>query len=307
MRNSIALILAAALAWSANSALAQDTETESTDTAESTEATEEEAVEEMPVYKDVDATTVVATVNGVEITLGHVILLRTELPEQYLSAPDDILFEAILDQLVEQTLLGATIEEDPLEVKLTLENEERALRAGAAIQDALSEEPAEEDFQAAYDEAFAEFPEEPEFNASHILVETEEEANALVTELAEGADFAALAKEKSTGPSGPNGGELGWFQRGQMVPEFEQAVMALEAGEVSAPVLTQFGWHVIILNEERIVQPPSLDEVRGEIAQQLQSQIINETVDALRVDAEVERFVDDVDPAQIKNIDLILE
>ena len=299
MRYITAAIAAAALSLTSFTAIAQETD--------STEATEETTAEAAPEYKDVDASTVIATVNGVDITLGHVILLRTELPEQYLTAPDDILFEAIVDQLIEQELLSGTITEDPREITLTIENETRALRAGAAIQTALLDAPAEEEYQAAYDAAMADFPEEPEFNASHILVETEEEASAIVTELEEGADFADLAKQKSTGPSGPDGGALGWFGLGQMVSEFETAVTALEPGQVSAPVQTQFGWHVILLNETRMVAPPTLDEVRDQITQQLQRERIDATINAIREDSTVETFTTDVDPAAIKDLTLITE
>lgn len=254
-----------------------------------------------------DASTVLATVDGVDITLGHVILLRTDLPEQYLSAPDDVLFEGILDQLIEQTLLGSMVTEDPLEVTLTLENERRTLMAGAAIAHTLGDEPTEEEYQAAYDEAYADFPVEPEFNASHILVETEDVAKELVIALEEGADFAELAAEKSTGPSGPEGGTLGWFGLGQMVGEFEEAVQLLEVGEVSPPVETQFGWHVLILNDIRETAPPTLEEVRGNMGQRIQGQRIEAKLIELREAATIELKSEGIDPALIKNIDLVTE
>ncbi len=303
MRYTTAVISAAALSLTAWCANAQDAE-QVTETAPEI-ASEETA--DAPVYKDVDASTVVATVNGVDITLGHVILLRTELPEQYLSAPNNILFPAILDQLIEQQLLGGTVTDEPIEVQLSVENERRALLAGAAIQRALAEEPAEEEYQAVYDEAFADYEGEPEYNASHILVETEQEAADLVQQLTDGADFAELAKTASIGPSGPNGGELGWFGLGQMVQEFEAAVVELEVGQVSAPVQTQFGWHVIILNDSRITVPPTLDEVRGQIAQQLQRERIDATIEALTEGAQIERFIEDVNPESIADIGLVID
>ncbi len=295
MRYLTAAIAAAAVSLTSFTAIAQEAE----------EATEEMAMETPEYRTDVDASTVLATVNGVDITMGHVILLRLELPEQYLSAPDDILFEAILDQLIEQELLSASITEEPNEIKFAMDNELRALRAGAGIQQALGDEPTDAEFQAAYDDAFAEFEGQPEYNASHILVETEEEAQALVTELEGGADFAALAMEKSIGPSGPNGGELGWFGLGQMVAEFENAVTELEVGAISGPIQTQFGWHVIILNDQRTTEPPALEEVKGELAQMLQQDRITAAIEALRTDAAIEMFVDDVDPAAMKDFDLI--
>lgn len=254
---------------------------------------------------DVNAETVVAVVNGTEITMGHVILLRTQLPEQYLTAPDDILFEGILEQLIDQTLLGATVGGDSLELRLTMENEARALRAATAIDAVINRAFSDEEIQNAYDEAYGNLPAEPEFNASHILVETEEEAKALIVALEGGADFAEMAKEKSTGPSGPNGGELGWFGLGMMVAPFETAVLGLETGQISAPVQTQFGWHVLILNDKRDTPAPALETVIGEITQTLQQEAIEAKVVELRDGASVERMIDGIDPAMIKNLDLL--
>ena len=254
---------------------------------------------------EVNAETVVAVVNGTEITMGHVILLRTQLPEQYLSAPDDILFEGILEQLIDQTLLGDTIDGDTLELRMTLENEARALRAAIAIDGVISQPFSDEAIAAAYDEAYGNLPAEPEFNASHILVETVEEADTLIVALNGGADFAELAKEKSTGPSGPNGGELGWFGLGMMVAPFEEAVLGLEVGQISGAVQTQFGWHVLILNDKRDVPPPALETVIGEITQSLQQVALDDKVNELRVGASVETMVEGIDPVEIKNLGML--
>lgn len=256
---------------------------------------------------DVGAETVLAIVNGTEITMGHVILLRTQLPEQYLSAPDDVLFDGILDQLIDQTLLGATLTKETLEIRLTLENEERAIRAAAVIDEIIEQEFSDEVVQAAYEEAYGNLPEVPEFNASHILVETEEEAKALIAELEAGADFAELAKEKSTGPSGPNGGSLGWFGLGMMVAPFEAAVLEMEEGQISAPVQTQFGWHVLILNEKRNQPAPTLADVMGDLEITLQQTAIEDTVQDLRDGASIEMMVEGVDPAIMKNFDLLYQ
>ena len=136
-----------------------------------------------------------------------------------------------------------------------------------------------------------------EFNAAHILVETEEEAKALKAELDGGADFATLAKEKSVGPSGPNGGDLGWFGVGMMVKPFEDAVVGLEPGQVSDPVQTQFGWHVIKLNETRDAAAPSLDEKREELEGELRSAAVESHVRELTEGAEIVKMVDGIDPA----------
>ena len=145
-----------------------------------------------------------------------------------------------------------------------------------------------------------------EYNASHILVETEEEAVAVKAEIDAGADFAATAREKSTGPSGPNGGQLGWFGAGAMVPSFEAAVIALEVGEVSNPVQTQFGWHIIILNETRTPDAPTLEEVRDELLQNVRDTAVEEYVASLTAEAQIDQSgAADVDPSVLSDLTLV--
>jgi len=147
-----------------------------------------------------------------------------------------------------------------------------------------------------------------EYNAAHILVETQDEATALVEQLSNGADFAELAKEKSTGPSGPNGGDLGWFGTGAMVAPFEEAVVALSVGEVSQPVETQFGWHVILLKQDRIASAPSLDEVRADLSQRLQREAVDSYVADLLEGADITPAdLSAIDPSIISNYELLSE
>lgn len=264
-----------------------------------------------PVFADgheADPNQVVATVNGTDITLGHMIVLKQRLPQQYQQLAPEVLFEGILDQLVQQTLLGQQVDGLSNGSRLTLENEERALKASDEIRNVVTAATTDEALQAAYDAAYGAAEPETEYNASHILVETEEEAAALVTELEGGADFAELAKEHSTGPSGPGGGELGWFGKGSMVAPFEEAVLAAEVGTVSGPVQTQFGWHVIKLNETRIKDAPALEEVRNQLVDDASRAAIELRVSELEKDADVTRITaEDVDPALLDNIELLEE
>ncbi|MEL6799606.1 MAG: peptidylprolyl isomerase [Pseudomonadota bacterium] len=255
------------------------------------------------------ADTVVATVGGTELTLGHMIVLRSRLPEQYQQLPDDVLFEGILDQIIQQAVVGASVGELSRENALAIENEERALLASQLIDDVATEALTDEALQAAYDETYGSVEPETEFNASHILVETEEEARALIEELDGGADFAALAQEHSTGPSGPNGGSLGWFGMGMMVPPFEAAVVELEPGSFSEdPVQTQFGWHVLILNETRLKDAPALEAVRDELAAQVQRQAVDARVAELTEAADVTRAdITGIDPAVLREMSLVAE
>jgi len=252
------------------------------------------------------ASTVVATVNGEEITVGHLITARARLPQQYQTMEDSVLFDGLLDQLVRQTLLAQALGDDvPPRALITLENERRSLLAGEVIDRLMGEATTEAAIKELYDATYADAPDEREFNASHILVETEEEANALLTALESGTDFAELAREKSTGPSGPNGGSLGWFGTGQMVKPFEDAVLSLEDGAVSAPVQTQFGWHVVKLNESRAKSAPALDEVRDQITSQIQSNAVDAELERLMSTAEVTQTKDGIDPSVLSNYDLL--
>ena len=246
--------------------------------------------------------------NGTEITLGHMLVLRQRLPQQYQQLPPDVLFNGILDQLVQQTLLGEGVDTLSNTSQITLDNEERALRAAEELRRVVDAAMTDEAIQQAYDEAFGSADPETEYNASHILVETEEEAATLVTDLAGGADFAEQAIEKSAGPSGPRGGELGRFGTGAMVAPFEEAVVALEVGMVSAPVETQFGWHVIKLNETRIKEAPSLDDVRGQLQEGIQTQAIEARVSEVTEGAEITRTtIEEIDPTILNDMSLLEE
>ncbi|SPJ23219.1 peptidylprolyl isomerase [Palleronia abyssalis] len=252
-----------------------------------------------------DASTVVATVNGTDITLGHMVAMRERLPQQYQSMDDATLYEGILEQLIQQTALGGQSDGLSRRGELVIENERRALVAAEVLQRLATDTITEEDVQQAYDAQYGSAEPAQEYNASHILVETEEEAQTLIDELEGGADFAELARENSTGPSGPSGGELGWFGPGAMVQPFDEAVQGMEVGAVAGPVQTQFGWHVIQLNEVREQSAPPLDEVRGEIEGQLQIEAVESLVTSAVEDAEVTRPETEIDPGTIREQGLL--
>ena len=254
-----------------------------------------------------NANTVIATVNGKSITLGHMIVARAILPEQYQQLPNKVLFEGILKQLVEQTLLADSFDGTlPKRIPISLENEQRSLIAGETLEAVLSQALSEDAVKAAYDAQYADVEPTQEYNASHILVETEEEALAIQAEVVSGVDFAKVAKEKSTGPSGPNGGSLGWFSKGAMVPSFEAAVVSLEVGAVSAPVQTQFGWHVIILNETRNTIAPELDAIRAEIEATLREAAVTTKIEELRQEATIDQSgAEAIDPSILSDFSIV--
>ena len=258
--------------------------------------------------EEIGPDTVVARVGTTEITLGHMIVLRSQLPEEYRQLPDDVLYQAVLDQLIRQSaVVEAAGGELSLGAKLALENERRSFVAGEALSRVAEEAVTDEAVQKAYDATYSDAEPTREYHAAHILVASEDEAKAIKAELDDGADFAELAKEKSTGPSGPNGGDLGWFSEGMMVKPFEDAVVALEAGAVSDPVETQFGWHVIKLYDVRMKDAPPLNDVRDELVQQIQRDAMETALEKYTAEADVTRVDVEVDPAILKNNDLVGE
>lgn len=260
------------------------------------------AVAAAQAQEQATAETVLATVNGEAITAGHLLLMRGQLPEQYQSLPDESLFDGLLDQAIQQALLSQQVEEMGRAAELSLENDARAIRANIEIQRLIAEAVTPEVLQAAYEERFANAEPSREYNAAHILVDSEEEAAALKVQADAGTDFAQLARQNSTGPSGPNGGDLGWFGAGMMVPAFETAVVGMEPGQVSNPVQTQFGWHVIKLGETRLQDAPPLSEVEGELISDIQQQAISARLNEIEATADVSRVeATEVAPAFLSN------
>jgi len=250
--------------------------------------------------------TVVSTVNGVNITLGEMIALRETLAEQYQSLPDDVLFNGILEQLIQQEVLRQSVTEMSTRHTANLENQTRGYVSGVAMEAVVLKAVTDEALQAAYDARFKDAAPQTEYSAAHILVNTVEEAEALKTKLAEGADFAELAKVSSidTG-SGAQGGELGWFGLGMMVKPFEDAVVAAKVGEVACPVQSEFGFHLILVREARIAENPTLDQLRDELAAEIENAAIQALVDNLTAAATVTRSEEGIDPTILKNSTLI--
>lgn len=181
------------------------------------------------------------------------------------------------------------------EVAAQIEQQTRAVIASAAIQEELKAHPVSDaDLKKMYDDKTAGAGKE--FKARHILVEDEAKAKQLIAELDKGADFSELAKKASTGPSGKNGGDLGWFSPQQMVKPFSDAVAGLEKGAYTkTPVKTQFGWHVIILDDTREVTPPPFDQVKGQLQALVQNQRIQGYIRQLRQQADIQIKMDEAD------------
>lgn len=224
---------------------------------------------------------VVAKVGDAEITEADMAFAAQDLGQELQRFPPTQWRKLLLDVMIDMELMAhaareAGLDEDP-DFQRQLEFLKlRALR-NAYLGQKIDSDISEEAVQAAYDKQFADYEGPEELSASHILVKEKAEAEDIIKQLGEGADFAELAREKSTGPSGPNGGSLGYFTQGQMVKPFEEAALALEPGSYTKePVETQFGWHVILLNDKRRQAKPELEEV----AQGLRQQLMREAYDA---------------------------
>lgn len=251
----------------------------------------------------VDTERVVAVVNGEEIRFEEVAAFVQSLPEKYRQAPLEQLYPHVVDQLVSRKLIAAVA------VKEGLETNEEYLRRLAVMQERLLQEIymqqhiegslTEARLRAHYDETIGNKPGDAEVHARHILLKTEDEAKAVVAEVAGGADFAEVAKTKSTGPSASKGGDLGFFKHGDMVPAFADVAFSLKAGEVSkTAVKTQFGWHVIKVEERRESPPPSFEDSVEELRQGMVGEIARELIEKSREGAEIKRFNLDGTPMQ---------
>lgn len=199
-----------------------------------------------------------------------------------------LLDELIGRQLLFQDALRRGLDEDP-EVQKELEDLRFQVLLGAAVRRAATQPPVKEaELRELYEERYA-GESQKEYKARHILVDSKEQAEEIIEELDDGADFAAMAKTHSTGPSGKQGGALGWFSTGQMVSAFTEGVAALDKGGYSgAPVKTRFGWHVILLEDVREKAPPGFADVKGELRSAIHQRRVGAYLDELRADAEIE-------------------
>jgi peptidyl-prolyl cis-trans isomerase C len=254
------------------------------------------------VQAETAADPVVARVNGREIHQSDVKQLASQLPAQVQSMPMEMIYPAILEQLVNGALIAeagySEKLQDSAEVKAELKRAEERAVQHAYIDRKVAGRITPDMLAAHLKEFQAEHPPQDEVKASHILVESEAEAKDIIAKLKGGADFAQLAKDKSKDKAAAaQGGDLGYFTKDAMVGPFADAAFAMKPGEVSAtPVQTQFGWHVIKVEDHRAGAPVTLDEMRPQIEKELAREIVQKTVEDLRTKAKVETFQIDGSP-----------
>lgn len=243
--------------------------------------------------QDAGQESVVAKVNGRTITSTTYDLLATEFGPRMGNMPAEQQKEALTTMLVDLELVAEAAEKEGLDQSKSFKDQTEFFRRRALrneyFRKYVDEATTEDDLKAAYEQMIGSQPVKAQVKARHILVKEEEEAKGVIKMLDEGADFVKLAKEKSTGPSGPNGGDLGYFGQGQMVPAFEAAAFALDKGaHTKEPVKTQFGWHVIKVEDKRDEPKPSFEDVRAELRGFVTQQKFSKLLNELKAKAEIE-------------------
>ena len=249
--------------------------------------------------------TVLVSVNGEDITVGNIISFQSRLSDQYQSMEDSVLFDGILKQLIQQTILSQKVNIHSGRIKYALENQMRAFLSTELVGNLSEAEVMESEIESLYVKFSTNIERKKEYNASHILVETETEAEELLLSLKNGADFSELAKTYSTGPSGAQGGNLGWFGQGAMVPTFENAVIKLKIDELSVPIQTQFGWHLIKLNDARKTPVPTIEEVRKELITEIKKKKIDFEMSKIIDSADVIYSNLEIDPKIIREVSML--
>ncbi len=240
-------------------------------------------------YKD----PVVAVINGTEVHASALASYRRTLPPQMAA---QVPYEALLESLLNNTLVYAQgkkegVDKDP-EVKRALKDIEQQLVVKAWMGKKLKAEVTDAAVKQGYDKFLAEYKPVEEVRARHILLESEDAAKAVITEIKKGADFTETAKAKSKDPSAKqNGGDLGYFTKEEMVPQFADAAFAMQPGELSTtPVKSQFGWHVIKLEDRRMASPPTFEQAQPVLREKLAEETAERLVADMRAKAKIKRF-----------------
>lgn len=235
-----------------------------------------------------------ATVRGEVITTADVRDRFDRLPDQFRQWPLQLIFPQLLDEMVHEKVLfhsakAAGVDESE-EVKLQMEDIRKQVVIDVFLDQKAKEALTDEALQAAYEDFLAQNPPQEEVSAQHILVESEEEALDLLQKLNDGADFVSLVAEHSQDTASGPEGDLGYFTAEVMVESFSQAAFALEAGQISEPVQSQYGWHIIKVNDRREQVVPAFEEIKDNLRQELLSSQINKIIDAETEAADVQRF-----------------
>ena len=244
-------------------------------------------------------------VNGKIIKFGSAIIAFSKLQQRNVNFDESTIFSQIVQQLVNEELLSQKIDKENKLTLLALEHEKRSAKAAQMVSKILKNFPKDELVNSAYKNLINELKGSLEYNASHILVKDEDQAKTIRKDIDNGKNFEALAKEHSIGPTGKNGGNLNWFDLASMVPEFSTALMVLSEGDVSQPVQTKFGWHIIKLNETREKKMPEFKKIEAQLRQNLRQKKINDYLKSLTENSEIDFVGKNINANEITNIQLL--
>ena len=254
----------------------------------------------LPARAD-DANPVLAKVNGSEIRQSDMAIAEEELGPSLEKMDPATKKENLLAFLIDMKIVAKAAEdkkvEDSDDFKKRLAFARNRLLMDSLLANEGKAAMTDEAMKKVYDDAAKQITSEQEVHARHILVATEDEAKAIEEELKKGADFAELAKKKSKDPGASDGGDLGFFTKDQMVPEFSAVAFSLEPGKISDPVKSQFGWHIIKVEEKRNRKPPDFDQVKGQIETYVSRKAQADYVAKLRETAKIERMDQPADAA----------
>lgn len=241
-----------------------------------------------------DANPVLAKVNGAEIRQSDLALAEEELGPSLAQMDPSTKRENVLAFLIDMKIVAKAAEDKKVENNEDFKKRLAFTRNRLLMDSLLATEgkaaTTDEAMKKVYEDASKQITGEQEVHARHILVESEDDAKAIAAELKKGADFAELAKKKSKDPGASDGGDLGFFTKDQMVPEFSAVAFTLEPGKISDPVKSQFGWHIIKVEEARDRKPPAFDQVKGQIENFVIRKAQADYVTKLRTAAKVERL-----------------
>jgi len=250
-----------------------------------------------------DASPIIARVNGVDIRERDLALAEEDLGPEVQAASPEAKREHLIGYLTDMMIVAQAADKkkigDSPDFKRRLAFMRTKLLMGFELQDEAKAALSDEALHQTYDDAVRSMGGQEEVRARHILVDSEDEAKSVLDQLKAGGDFATLAKDKSKDPGGAAGGDLGYFTKEQMVPEFAEVAFKMYPGQVSNPVKTQFGWHIIKLEDKRTRNPPEFEKVKDQIETYLARKAQSDFIAKLRETAKVERL--DKPAAQSKN------
>ena len=237
----------------------------------------------------------VAKVDGEDIFMEEILQMAKQLPSQYQKMALEVVYPSLLSRAIDARLVRNAgmkngFSTDP-EVQRRLSEIKGQIISEVFLKKTISSQITDDALRSLYNRSKSEMGGEEQVKARHILLNTEDKAIELIGVLKNGAEFSEIASKHSTGPSAASGGDLGWFGKGQMVPAFSKAAFSLKPGEiVDQPVKTQFGWHIILVEDRKSAEPPSFEEARGQIASQMSQSLLKKLLKNLRIKADIKRY-----------------